>query len=145
MSKHFNWDKVVATASWLIVVILFYGVWYIITADLNPASPFVKLFGDPGVRYVFGTLYAAQAGLLAYAKLMKKNALRKHVLLFIYLTGFFLGTLGWVLNGFTVRLVSNFVLSTCAAVCWLYWKLRTDYYSVSDGKAFMESRDESAA
>lgn len=144
MSK-VNWDRVVATASWVIVFVLLYGVWFILTSDLNPNGPFVKAFGETGTRVGFSVMYLTQASLLAYAKLMKKNVLRRHVLLFIYLTGFFLGVLGYVLNGFTVRLISNFVLSTCAAVCWLYWKFRTDYYSHAAGKAYLESRDEKAA
>lgn len=138
-----KWDRVVAGASWVIVAVLLYGVWFILTSDLNPDGPFVKAFGVVGTRVIFSVLYASQALLLAYAKWKKKNVMRRHVLLFIYLTGFFLGLLGLALNGFTVRLVSNFILSSCAAVCWLYWKFRTDYYSVEDGVNFMRLHDES--
>ena len=129
MSKHFNWDRVVAVASWVIVLILAYGAAYILLSDLNPNGPIVQLLGVTMTRVVFVTMYSTQAFLLGYAKVKKKDTMRRHALLFIYLSGFFLSILGFYINGFSIRVVSNVVLSTCAAVCWLYWKLRTDYLS----------------
>lgn len=129
MKKHLNWDRVVAVASWIIVLVLFYGFFYIMTHALNPASPFVKVMGVSGTRIFFSVVYGTQAGLLGYAKLFHKDRLRRHALLFIYLTGFFLAILGLILNGFTIRLVSNLVLASLAAICWLYWKFQNDYLS----------------
>lgn len=138
MTKHLNWDRVVAGASWVIVAILIYGVVFILVHDLNTASPIVQFLGETTTRVVFVVMYAVQGGLLGYAKLFHKNKLRRHVLLFIYLTGFFLSILGFMLNGVNVRLLSNLLLSVLAAVCWLYWKFKTEYIN---GDEFLELRN----
>lgn len=132
MRKHLNWDRLVSAASWIIVAILLYGVVFILVHDLNTASPIVQALGVTGTRVVFVTMYAVQSSLLGYSKLFHKNKLRRHTLLFIYLTGFFLSILGFTLNGFSIRLVSNLLLSTLAAVCWLYWKFKTDYITYEE-------------
>jgi hypothetical protein len=142
MTKHLNWDKAVAAASWVIVFVLFYGVYFVLTQDLNPNNFVVQSLGVLGTRILFATLYLAQASLLSYSKWKKKDRMRRHVLLFIYLTGFFLSVLSFSLNGFTIRVLSNVVLSVCAAVCWLYWKFRTDYYSVEHGHEYMKLRED---
>lgn len=143
MRKHINWDKVVAAASWFIVVILVYGVVFILVHDLNPASPIVHALGETTTRVVFVSMYAAQGILLGYAKMFHKNTLRRHVLLSIYLAGFFLAILGAILNGFTVRLVANFLVSTLAAVCWLYWKFRMDYLSHDEVRELRAQNEQS--
>jgi hypothetical protein len=138
MAKHLNWDRAVAVASWLIVFILAYGALFVMFHDLNPASPIVQFLGVPLTRVIFSVMYGVQAGLLGYAKWKKKDTMRRHTLLFIYLTGFFLSVLGYAIGGFNIRLVSNIVLSCCAAMCWLYWKLRTDYITYDE----LESHEE---
>lgn len=127
MRKHINWDSIVAAASWGIVAILFYGTVFILVHHLNPASPIVQALGSKLTRIVFVVLYAIQSGLLGYSKIANKPTLRRHTLMFIYLFGFFLSVLGFVLNGFNVRLLSNLLLSALAAVCWLYWRFKNKY------------------
>lgn len=139
MRKHLNWDRGVAAASWLIVATLAYATFFVLFGHLNPNGPIIQLIGVPATRIVISCIYAIQAGLLGWAKFFKKDTMRRHVLLFIYLTGFFFLILGIAVNGLTPRLIGNAVLSICAAICWLYWKLRTDYYTVEETNAFMKN------
>lgn len=124
--KNLDWDKITEKASWLIVAILIYGIVFILIHDLNPASDIVQLLGETGTRVFFVAMYSIQASLLTYAKVFKHDRLRRHVLLSIYLAGFFLSVLGFVLNGVNFRLMSNVLVSVLAAACWMHWKFKTD-------------------
>lgn len=135
------WDRVFSTASWLLCIVLAFSavsLWTVFTpVGVPPGAALVGPVGALGggkvaIQLVYTVLYAGQSILLAYSKLMKRKNMRKHVLLFIYLTGFFTMVLSALVGGFSLRLVDNVLVSLVAAGCWLYWKFKTEYISIRE-------------
>jgi hypothetical protein len=134
------WDKIVSTASWLIVVALLYaavGVWIQPPMGDGPVS---QLFGVLGAQVFYSALYVLLSSLLAYSKFKRKNTMRKKVLLATYLTGFFTSLLTVLLVGWNIKLLDNLIIAVCAALCWLYWVFKTEYLTPQQFEEHIESQ-----
>lgn len=123
-----KWDRVFATASWIIVLALLYGavvIWF--GATPSGQGPVAKLIGITGSQVFYSSLYGLEALVLGYSKAFKKKRLRKGALMAIYITGFFTSILSIAIAGFTPNVIDNLLLALLAAGCWLYWKFKTEY------------------
>jgi len=127
-----KWDRVFSTTSWFLVLLLLFQAVTLWTLFPPSGAGPIAVAGGIFVAKVFYTvLYAGQALLLAYSKFMRRKSMRKNVLMFIYLTGFFTSILTLLLAGWDIRLLDNFVAAVIAAGCWLYWKFKTEYIDAS--------------
>ncbi len=127
MPDYTRWDKLFATASWVLAAVLLYSAISLWVFPPTGAGPVGELLGILGAQLFYSVLYGSQALLLAYAKVKKKKKMRKYTLMFIYLTGFFTSILSVTLLGWSPKLIDNFALASLAAICWLYWTFRTEY------------------
>ena len=121
------WDGVFSTASWIIVIALFYGAAAVWLVPPSGSGPFAQLLGVTGAQVFYSLLYGTEAFALGYSKFFKKKNLRKNALLAIYLTGFFTSILIIIISGFVPGVIDNLILATLASGCWLYWKFKTEY------------------
>jgi len=124
------WDKIFSTTSWgLVFLLLFQALTLWTIFPPGPGGPIASAGGILVAKTFYTALYGSQAMLLAYSKWKRRKVMRKHVLMFIYLTGFFTSILTLTLAGWDVRLIDNFVAAVVAAGCWLYWTFKTEYIS----------------
>ena len=143
MMEHPKWDKVFAFASWLIVLALIFSSYWAFTHVPGPNGPVAQIVSPIFASFFYGTLYAVQSFLLAYSKTFKKKNMRKKVLMFIYITGFFTTLLSVLLIGFQPRIIDNIIITVAAAGCWLYWKFKTEYLNQEEFyKATLAFRDD---
>jgi len=128
-------DRVVAIASWLIVVAL---LWSAVAIWINPlgAGPVTQLVGVFGAQLFYTTVYAVEAIVLAWAKLSGRMRIRKIALLAIFFTGVFTFGLTISIIGFSVAMLDNMALFILAGACWLYWKIKTEYMSRQEMQDF---------
>lgn len=138
MAKTTDWDKVFSITSWVLAAFLVYGAVVLWAIPPTGAGPIAGTVGIVAAQILYGCLYLVEASLLSYAKLKKKDKMRRRVLLVICLTGFFTTILGFALGGvpamITPKLIGNFILSIVAASCWLHWTMKigyVDYESLS--------------
>lgn len=120
-------DRFFSTLSWLVVLGLFVaatGIWFAPPSGMGPVA---GLLGIKGTQFFYMFLYGAEAAVLMIAKLFKYRRMRKHILMVIYLTGFFTTFMSILLTGFSPKIIDNFLIATGAAACWLYWKFKTEY------------------
>ena len=124
-------DRFFSIISWFVVaglVVAAASLWFSPPSGLGPVGSWL---GVSGAQYFYTVLYGGEALALAAAKLLRKKNARKHVLMVVYLTGFFTSILNLTITGFSTKLIDNLVISAGAAVCWLYWKFRTEYIPVN--------------
>jgi len=127
-----RWDRVFSTTSWGLVFLLVFmavSMWW---APPGDGGPIVTLLGLVGAQVFYFCLYLIEASLLAFAKLFKRDKMRKTVLMVIYLTGFFTSIMTFMLAGWAPRLLDNLVVSFVAAFCWLYWTFKTEYVDIGE-------------
>jgi hypothetical protein len=122
-----KWDIVFSTLSWLIVVGLFFAAANIYITPPTGAGPLSQAIGIPKTQIVYFVVYAGEGIALTIAKLFKTKKIRKTVLMVIYLTGFFTSLLTLLIVGFVPQVIDNIVVAVAAAICWLYWKFKTEY------------------
>lgn len=125
--KKINWDIVVSCFSWLIVLVLFYAAFNIIHLPITGKGPVTQLVGPVAAKVFWTLVYSGEAIALMVAKFYRRKTLRKNVLLVIYLTGIFVSVLSLSINGLGVKTIANIVFTASAAICWLYWKFKTEY------------------
>lgn len=138
MVNKYKWDKVVAFTSWLIVFAL---IWSAISLFITPpsgAGPIASAFGVTFAQWFYTVMYAGEAGFLAFAKLTGRNGMRKVVLLITYLTGFFTLILTFSIYGATFAMLDNLTISVAAAICWLWWKFKTEYITTEQAVAMQD-------
>lgn len=123
-----KWDRVFATASWIIVIFLFISAYTVMFVSPPAGSgPVASLIGIAGAKIFYFVLYLVEAIVLAYSKFFKKKNLRKHTLVAIYCTGAFTSLLTLVGVGWSTKVIDNIVVTVVSAGCWLYWKFKTEY------------------
>lgn len=137
MPKNINMNKVVALISWLIVLALIYSTISLFITPPSGAGPVAQAFGVTFAKCFYASLYSIEALVLAFAKFTKRNQLRKTVLLAIYLTGFFTLSLTLAIFGPSWGMIDNLIISVAAAVCWLWWKFKTEYVTTEEAKAMI--------
>lgn len=120
-------DRLFSALSWLVVIGLFVAATGIWLAPPSGAGPIAGWLGVKGAQYFYMFLYGAEAVALMIAKFFKNKRVRKHILMFIYLTGFFTTLMSILVGGFSPKIIDNFVVAVLAAACWLYWKFKTEY------------------
>lgn len=138
MADNSRWNKVIAFTSWLIVFALIYSTISLFITPPSGAGPVASAFGVTFAQWFYAVLYTGLASLLAYSKFKKRNELRKKVLLVIYLTGFFTLILTIAIIGPSWGMIDNLTISTAAAVCWLWWKFKTEYISEEEAVAMQD-------
>lgn len=121
-------DALFAFISWLIVFGLFFAAVQVVMTAGSGVGPVGQALGATGVKVFYGTIYTVQGILLGYAKVFKKNNLRKIVLMSVYLFMGFTTILTVGLSGWTIKFLDNAIISVAAAACWLNWKFRTEYF-----------------
>lgn len=131
MANYRLWDRVFSTISWFIVVGLVFAAASLWLSPPTGLGPIGSWLGVSGAQYFYTVLYGVEALALAVAKLFEKKNARKHVLMVVYLTGFFTSILNLTITGFSPKLIDNLAVSAGAAVCWLYWKFKTEYISAN--------------
>lgn len=125
-----KWDRLFSTISWFVAIALLFSasnVWFAPPTGLGPIG---GTLGVLGAQIFYTVLYAGEAIILAIAKRLKMNRLRKHTLLVIYLTGFFTTLLTMLVVGWTPKFIDNLLVAGAAAWCWLHWKMRTEYVDI---------------
>lgn len=140
------WDKVFSRTSWVLVLLLLFSaisIWAFAQPGPGPGQPIASALGVFVAKTFYTSLYTLQAALLAFSKWRKKKRMRKYVLMFIYLTGFFTSILAIFAYGWDARLIDNVLVACTAAVCWLYWTFKTEYISPDEfDKTLEELRDD---
>ena len=127
MTKPVVLDRIVSIISWLIVVSL---VWSIVGLWITPPlgeGPFAQLFGVVGAQIFYTVVYGVEACRLTWAKISGRMALRKAMLMVIFLTGVFTFGLTITIIGFSFEMLDNMVMFAFSGVCYLYWKIKTEY------------------
>lgn len=137
--KRINWDIVVSGFSWLIVVALFYAVGSLIAVPPSGAGPVSQLVGIKVAQMFWIFVYSSEAVGLLIAKLNQRKVARKRMLLVIYLTGIFVSVLSFSISGLSARFFANLVFTVSSAICWLYWKFKTEYVSHGQFKDDIEA------
>lgn len=127
MKESVRYDRMFATASWVIVGALLYAALAIWFTPVTGGGPVSSLVGVTATKFVYCIVYGGLASLLAYAKLFKKKKMRKHVLVAVYFVGTFTFLMGWLLAGIALPLLDNLIMGFAAGACWLYWKFKTEY------------------
>lgn len=86
------------------------------------------LFSDPLITTIYAVWFALLALGLLFAKIRRKKKLHKHVLAAMYLTTVYTISLSWAAFGFGISdVIDDGVIGFAAAVCWLRWKILTEY------------------
>lgn len=138
MVKITYWDKIVATASWLIVLFLMWSAVGLWISPPTGAGPVAQALGVFGAQLFYTVLYGAEAALLTWAKLTGRMALRKATLLAVFFTGAFTFGLTISIVGFSVQMLDNMALFALAGICWLYWKFKTEYMTSEEAKEYFK-------
>lgn len=125
-----KWDRLFSTVSWFVAIALIFAAVNVWFAEPSGAGPISSSLGILGAQVFYSALYGLEALFLGFAKWTKRDKMRKHVLLVIYLTGFFTTLLTFLLVGITPKILDNLAISVAAAWCWLHWKFRTEYVDI---------------
>lgn len=127
-----KWDRVFATASWVIVASLLFAAFAVMFISVPGASgPVAGLIGAVGAKWFYFFLYLGEGLTLGYSKIRKKKELRKHTLVAVYVTGAFTSLLTFASVGFSPKVIDNVIFTVVSAGCWLYWKFKTEYVDYS--------------
>ena len=135
-----NFDRIVSIASWLIIPALLFSIVGLWISPPTGAGPVAQAIGILGSQVFYTIVYGTEGAVLTWAKLTGRMKWRKAALLAIFLTGLFTFGLTITIIGFSVSMLDNMALFVFAGVCYVYWKVKTEYVSPEKYKA-MQERD----
>ena len=130
-------DRVVSVASWLVVAALLVSIVFLWYTPPSGAGPVAQALGVVGAQIFYTVVYGVEAVLLTFAKLTGRMRLRKASLLAIFFTGAFTLGLTIVILGFSITMLDNMAMFGFAGLCYLYWKIKTEYVSRDDFDAII--------
>lgn len=128
--EKYQGDRLFATVSWFVAVALIFAAANVWFAPPAGAGHIAGALGILGSQIFYSALYGLEALVLGFAKWKRRDKMRKHTLLVIYLTGFFTTLLTILLVGFTPKVIDNFAIAVAAAWCWLHLTFRTEYVDI---------------
>jgi hypothetical protein len=101
-------------------------------------GPVTNLLGAWGSAIVYAVVWGTEAILLAYAKLTKRQKLRKWTLFAIFITHLFSFVLSLSLRGIGTHIIDNLLITGLSAWLWVRAKLQDEYVEWEDLEHFDE-------
>lgn len=138
MARYDILDVVFSTLSWIVVLGLFSAGVNTLIFPPTGIGPIGTLFGVLGAQVFYLTVYWGLGIALAVSKLFRTKKIRKHVLMVTYLVGIMTTLLSFLIIGFSPKLIDNVLIVVVSAVCWLYWKFKTEYLDAATFDAEVE-------
>lgn len=95
------------------------------------------LFSDPTASWIYAIWFVTMSLTLLLSKIFRKHKVHKHALAAMYLTTVYTISLAVALFGFgNAAIVDDGIIGAVAAICWLRWKLNTEYISIEELDAY---------
>jgi hypothetical protein len=119
-------------AEYLLILLFLAAAYGEVTTNETVQQGFLGfLFSAEIISVIYAIWFVLMALALLYSKIAKKDKLHKHALAAMYLTTVYTISLSLALFGFGgAAIIDDSVIGLTAAICWLRWKLKTEYVDI---------------
>lgn len=125
-------DRTQDVVEWMVIVALILGGVSLIFADpITSGSALFNLLGSKGAGIVYAVMFFVGAVGLAYGKLARRRRVHGWALMYIYLMFIFTIILETAILGWSIYSIDNIVGVLLAGACWLRWKFKTEYITLT--------------